>query len=40
MTNYISPKPVTISHSSTSLYPALPGFVSSCMYHCYLYRSH
>jgi len=25
-------------HVSTSLYPALPQFVS-CLYHCYLYRS-
>jgi len=33
---HLSPKPVTISHSSTSLYPA-PRFVN-CPYHCYLYR--
>jgi len=36
---HLSPKPVTrVSHSSTSLYPALLWLVN-CLYHCYLYRS-
>ena len=36
--NYISPQSLLLSHSSTSLYPALPWFVN-CLYHSYLYSS-
>jgi len=36
--NYISLQSMLLSHSSTSLYPALPQLVN-CLYHFYLYRS-
>ena len=36
--NYISLQCLLLSHSSTSLYLAVPRFVN-CLYHCYLYRS-
>jgi len=34
---YISLQSPLLSHSSASLYPALPWFLN-CLYHCYLYR--
>ena len=36
--NYCSLQSLLLSHSSTSLYTAIPWFVN-CLYHCYLYRS-
>jgi len=34
----VNPSRLLLSHSSASLYPALPRFLN-CLYHCYLYRS-
>ena len=36
--NYCSLQSLLLSHSSTSLYTAIPWFVN-CLYHCYLYYS-
>ena len=36
--NYCSLQSLLLSHSSTSLYTAIPWFVN-CLYHCYLYHS-